>query len=55
MSTQMKDSIITLKNQIAPVGALAKMLRVVKSTICYIFKKKKCTSQLSNTKRPEST
>lgn len=55
MSTQMKDTIIWLKNQIAPIGTTAKMLQVVKSTICYVFKKKKCTSQLNNTKRHGST
>ena len=48
----MKQAIIRLKNQNKPIREIAKTLGVAKSTVWNILKKKECTSELSNTKRP---
>ena len=51
-SMQVKGGIIRLKNQKKPLREIAESLGVAKSTIWYIFMKKECTGELSNTKRP---
>ena len=43
---------IWLKNQNKPTREIAKTLGVAKSTVWYILKRKECTGELSNTKRP---
>ena len=48
----MKQAIIRLKNLNKPFREIAKTLRVAKSTVWNILKKKECTRELSNTKRP---
>ena len=48
----MKQAFIGLKNQNKPVREIAETLSVAQSTVWNILKKKECTSELSNTKRP---
>ena len=53
VSMQVKEAIIRQKTpQNKPIRHIAETLQVAKSTIWYILKKKECTGELSNTKRP---
>ena len=52
LSLSMKQAIIRVKNLNKPIREIAKTLGVAKSTVWNILKKKECTGELSNTKRP---
>ena len=52
LSLSVKQAIIRLKNQNKPIREIAKTLRVTKSTVWNILKKKECTGELNNTERP---
>ncbi len=52
LSLSVKQAIIRLKKQNKPIREIAKTLGVAKTTVWNILKKKECTGELSNTKRP---
>uniref|UniRef100_A0A8C4S635 Transposase Tc1-like domain-containing protein n=1 Tax=Erpetoichthys calabaricus TaxID=27687 RepID=A0A8C4S635_ERPCA len=51
-SMQVKEAILKLRKQKKPIQEIATILRVAKSTVWYILRKKASTGELSNTKRP---
>ncbi|TWW64141.1 Male-specific lethal 3 -like protein [Takifugu flavidus] len=52
ISMPVKEAIIALKKENKSLREIAKTLGVAKSTIWYILKKKECTGELGNVKRP---
>lgn len=52
LSMSVKEAIIALKRENKSLREIAKTLGVAKSTIWYILKKKECTGELGNVKRP---
>lgn len=52
LSLPVMQAVIRLKNLNKPIREITKTLGVALSTIWYILKKKECTGELRNTKRP---
>ncbi|KAG2457546.1 TCB1 transposase, partial [Polypterus senegalus] len=52
LSMQVKEAILKLQKQKKPIREIATILRVAKSTVWYILRKKANTGELSNAKRP---
>ncbi|KAG2467436.1 TCB1 transposase, partial [Polypterus senegalus] len=52
LSLQVKETILKLQKQKKPIREIATILRVAKSTVWYILRKKASTGELSNAKRP---
>ncbi|KAG2467586.1 TCB1 transposase, partial [Polypterus senegalus] len=52
LSMQVKEAILKLRKQKKPIREIATILRVAKSTVWYILRKKASTGELSNAKRP---
>ncbi|KAG2464610.1 TCB1 transposase, partial [Polypterus senegalus] len=52
LSMQVKEAILKLQKQKKPIRETATILRVAKSTVWYILRKKASTDELSNAKRP---
>ncbi|KAG2471120.1 TCB1 transposase, partial [Polypterus senegalus] len=52
LSVQVKEAILKLRKQKKPIREIATILRVAKSPVWYILRKKASTGELNNAKRP---